>query len=197
VSSLDDSGVGTLRAAISQADTGNSYVIKFAVKGTIDLTSALPALDNNIVIKGPGASNLTVQRDSRPSTPLFSVFTVDSGVTVSLSGMTIAGGNAGVDGYGGGISAYDGGGIFNAGTVTVTSSIFINNSGLGGGIYNDSGGIVTVRDSSFTSNSASHGGGIFNGGTATVSSSSFTSNSANTEGGGIDNLGMLKVVGST
>jgi len=86
-------GNTTLRDAITQADggTGNQYVIKFAVKGTIDLTSALPALDNNIAIKGPGAKNLTVQRD--PTASPFRIFTVDAGDTVNISGLTIAGGN--------------------------------------------------------------------------------------------------------
>jgi hypothetical protein len=87
-------GVTTLREAITQADgdTANQYVINLAVEGTIDLTSSL-ALTNNIALKGPGASDLTVQPD--PNAAPFSVFTDISGVTVGLSGMTIAGGNAG------------------------------------------------------------------------------------------------------
>jgi len=109
-------GNTTLRDAITQADggTGNQYVIKFAVKGTIDLTSALPALDNNIAIKGPGAKNLTVQRD--PTASPFRIFTVDAGETVSISRLTIAGGNAG--------SGKNGGGIDNSGTLTVSNSVF-------------------------------------------------------------------------
>ncbi len=107
-------GQTTLRDAITTADagTGNQYVIKFTVTlpATIDLLSALPDLSNNITIKGPGASNLTVQRD--PSAPDFSVFTVDSGKTVSLSSITISGGNAG-----------NGGGIDNSGTLTVSNSV--------------------------------------------------------------------------
>ena len=67
----------TLRDAINQADadTASSYVIDFSVTGTIDLTSPLPDLDNNISLGGPGASDLTVQRD--PNAPDFSVFTAD------------------------------------------------------------------------------------------------------------------------
>ena len=68
VTTLSDSGVGTLRDAITKADadTANQYVIKFSVSlpGTIDLKSALPDLNNDIDIEGLGASDLTVQRDS-------------------------------------------------------------------------------------------------------------------------------------
>ena len=72
------SGSITLRDAITQANadtTDSQEVISFApgLQGTIDLTKALPALNNNIAIQGPGASNLTVQRDS--TAPDFSVFT--------------------------------------------------------------------------------------------------------------------------
>ena len=115
VNTLADSGVGTLRSAITTSDLGaasNSYVIKFSIQGTIDLISALPDLSNNISIKGLGASGLTVQRD--PNATPFSVFTVDSGETVSLSGVTIKGGES-AD-YEGNICNADsgnGGGIWN------------------------------------------------------------------------------------
>ncbi len=75
------SGQTTLRDAITQANasTDSQEVISFAsvLQGTIDLTQGLPNLANNITINGPGASNLTVQRDS--SAAQFSVFTVDNG----------------------------------------------------------------------------------------------------------------------
>ena len=123
-------GQTTLRDAINTADGGattNQYVITFSVSlpGTIDLKSALPDLNNNIVIKGPGALSLTVQRD--PSAVPFSVFTVDSGVTDAISGMTITGGNGSW-----------GGGIQNLGKLTVTNSTLIGNYAVyGGGIYSN------------------------------------------------------------
>ena len=186
----------TLRDAITQADAdlADSYVINFAsgLQGTIDLTSALPDLCNNIALNGPGASDLTVQRLSRA--PDFSVFTVDSGVTVSLSGVTITGGNAG---------SGNGGGIDNSGTVTVSNSAFYGNSASigGGGIFNS--GTATVTGSTFTGNyGGDGGGGIFNSGTATVTGSTFTGNSVSVDfyfvGGGICGIyGSVIVTNST
>ena len=214
-------GQVTLRDAITMADAGstaNQYVINFAsgLQGTIDLTQALPALNNNISLEGPGSSNLTVQRDS--SAAMFSVFTVNSGKTASISGITITGGNAvnggGVDNFGTltvsgssftGNSASVGGGLYNFNTATVIDSTFTDNvasgshnGGLGGGgIYNLS--ILTVKDSSFVGNFANDGGGIGSTGMLTVTDSVFASNSANGEGygGGIKNTGTATVTDST
>ena len=181
-------GYTTLRDAITEANEAtaatptNQEVINFApgLQGTIDLTSALPDLGNNISIEGPGASSLTVQRDSA-ALP-FSVFTVDSGETVTVCGMTIAGSDDG-----------NGGGVVNDGTLTVNNSTFTDNSG-NGGIYNNSG-TLTVNNSTFTDNSD----GIYNyAGTTTVVNSAFTSNGtgiANTNTN--TNIGLLTVTDST
>ena len=210
-------GYTTLRDAINEADadTANSYVITFSVTGTIDLASSLPDLNNNIDLDGPGVSALTVQRDA--SAVPFSIFTVDSGATVSLSGMTIAGGSAPISG----------GGIYNLGTLTVISSTFSNNSaniGFGGGV-DSFGGTLTVIDSTFTDNSSLAGGGLsaervatatvigstfannsgFDYGgvanidesTMTVIDSTFTDNSASLYGGGFGNESVATVTGNT
>ena len=161
-------GYTTLRDAITQADNdpANSYAINFSVSasGTIDLTSPLPDLSNSITLNGPGASNLTVQRDLNAAQ--VPIFTVNRGAIVSLSGLTISGGDAG---YGGGLDNY--------GTVTVTDSIFSSNTAVyGGGVYNESGATATVSDSTFASNYFYYGGGgIFNasGATASVTGSTF------------------------
>ena len=193
VNTLADSGVGTLRDAITVADKGaitnptNQYAIHFksGLSGAINLTSALPDLENNITIKGPGETKLTVERVS--TAPDFSVFTVDSGESVSLSGMTISGGNN-----------FDGGGIYNDGTLTVKNITFTDNSAIdvnllvgGGGIGNY--GTATVIGSTFTDNTAEVGGGIFNKGNMTVSNSTFTANTGYDNGGGIASSGKLAV----
>jgi len=217
-------GVTTLREAITQADadTANQYVIKFAVKGTIDLTSALPVLSNNITIKGLGAPNLTIQRDS--SAPDFSIFTVEngSGAIVNVSGVTITGGDT-RSGWGGGIDnlggiltvinstfthnyAEVGGGLSNAaswngerGTAMVIDCTFSNNSAFdGGGISNIEGSTITIIGSTFANNSAGYSsGGFYNEGVATVIGSTFTNNSADYGGGIFAQIGTTTVIGSS
>jgi predicted outer membrane repeat protein len=83
----------------------------------------------------------------------------------------------------GNVTDRNGGGIFNAGTATVSTSTLSSNSASydGGGIYN--GGTVTVTGCTLSSNSALDGGGIYNAGPAsalTVSNSVFSGNSAPT-----------------
>jgi hypothetical protein len=176
VSSLADSGPGTLRAAILTADAGSpsdNFKITFSVSGTIDLQSPLPDLNNNITIQGPGASSLTVERAAGFSFSS-SIITVGGGQTASLSGLTIANGNVG--------------GITNdVGTLTVTNCAIVNNSAgfvhYGGGI-NNIDGTLTVRDCTLSGNSAASGGGgidNFNG-ALTVSNATFIGNSAGAGG---------------
>ena len=178
-------GQTTLRDAITAADAGsaaNKYVIKFAVDGTIALAAPLPNLANNIVIRGPGAENLAIQGNN-----MFTILVVNSSNTVNVSGVTIE------DGHNGG----DAGGIWNTGALTVSSTIFTDNTAFfGGGIEND--GTVTVNNSEFIGNSANYGGGIFNNdGTATINDSTFSGNSAiagNGVGGGLCNNGGTATV---
>ena len=199
VTSLADSGTGTLRAAITTADAGsisNQYAIGFAsgLTGTINLTEALANLSNNISITGPGASSLIINRVSTAAD--FSIFTVNSSYkTINISGVTIKDGNAGTN-SGDGVS-------MNCGTLTVTNSIFSDNSASfgGGGIYNGPNSVsLTVTDTICSGNSASGGGGIHyeGSGALTVSNSTFSSNDGST-GGGIQATGgtLLTVTSST
>ena len=67
VLNTDDSGPGSLRAAITQADLDPAQdTIDFApsVTGTITLLSALPDLSTAIILSGPGSSALTVSRSA-------------------------------------------------------------------------------------------------------------------------------------
>jgi hypothetical protein len=81
VTNLDDTGPGTLRAAIEQADLDTSQdTIVFApsVTGTINLLSVLPDLSGNINIDAPGSSDLTVARSSASGTADFRIFNIPS-----------------------------------------------------------------------------------------------------------------------
>ena len=188
VSNAGDSGPGSLRAAIEQANaTPDTITFAPSVTGMITLSTALPDLAANIVVAGPGPSLLTVARSAAPGTPEFGIFNVTLGAEVMISGLTITGGQAD-----------RGGGILNSGTLTVTNSTLSANSAIdgGGGIFNYSG-TLTVTNSILNANSAIDGGGIGNFGTLTVTNSTLSANSARSGGGGIYNRGNVTITSST
>jgi hypothetical protein len=216
VTSLADSGPGTLRAAIQTADAGShsdKFTIGISVTGTINLDSPLPDLNNSIAIQGPGAANLTVERAAGASFAS-AILTVDAGQNASLSGLTIANGNdGGIINYGaltvlgcivsgnqaGPGTSQQGGGIYNyLATLTVENSTVVNNVARDGGGIDSVDGALTVANSSVTNNSAFAGGGIVNdGGTLSLSGSTVSGNTA-TFGGGINSdFGPASITGST
>jgi predicted outer membrane repeat protein len=170
VTSLADSGTGSLRDALTQANASSGDIINFSgVTGTMVLQSALPAITQSMTIMGPGASQLKISGND-----LYPVFSVSSG-TVGISGLTIANGN----------NASSGGAIPNHGTLTVSNTVFSGNSAAGG-----SGGAIAnfasliVVGSTFVGNSSSDGGGIYSQSKLTVSNSTFSGNSASAGAGG-------------
>src|SRR5215475_14066429 len=61
VTNLHDTGAGSLRAAVYDADVNpGADDIAFAVTGTIGLTSGDLLINDSLTINGPGASALTV-----------------------------------------------------------------------------------------------------------------------------------------
>ena len=89
VTTLADSGGGSLRQAIIEANLrpgDDTIVFQTGLTGTIQLNSALPTLSTNIAIVGPGASVLTVRRNTGGD---YRLFTINSGVTASISGLTL------------------------------------------------------------------------------------------------------------
>lgn len=157
VSNLNDSGSGSLRDAISQANSNSGDdIVTFAsnVTGTITLTSGSIYIYDGVDIQGPGASVLTIMgsvsgnpppRPAASNVVGFSDFVVNGGgggggqsrpastratrapTPVVFSGVTIAGGSAT---NGGGINAYNA-------LVTVNNCVVTGNyaSQAGGGIY--------------------------------------------------------------
>src|SRR5215510_2137273 len=63
VTNTNDSGPGSLRQALMDANNGDT--IDFAVTGTIGLTSGELLVDQNITISGPGADNLTLDGNAK------------------------------------------------------------------------------------------------------------------------------------
>ncbi len=173
LSDAESPGETTLRDALAEAESlGGDQTITFApgLTGTIFLDSGL-VIGSDVDIEGPGASSLTISGGGSNSS--FSVITVSSGVTASLSGLTIA------DGF----TESDGGGILNKGTLTLTDAVVTGNAASGGGgIANY--GTATLYESTIYGNNAAHGGGLYNDGTATLTDVTIASNGA-TFGGGI------------
>ena len=188
VTNVNDSGDGSLRQAILNADAfGGSNTIPVNTSGTITLGSDLPSITGTLIINGPGADLLTVDgaNSYRP-------FTVDSSADLTLDGLTIANGK----------STTSGGGISNSGTLTLTNTTLSGNSAPYGGGIAELSGTVTVSSSTFTGNSATNyngGGGIYAQGLTdlTVTNSTFYGNSASASGGGLRNSGTTTVTNST
>jgi hypothetical protein len=201
---LGGSGLnGSLRYCITRAADGDS--IQFGVTGTINLTGALPSLNHNINIEGPGADQLTVRRDTGGN---YRIFTVASGATVVLSGLTIANGLIALQTY----DTFSGGGIYNSGMLTLNNATVSGNAvgglgfggyedGSGGGIWNT--GTVTLNNATVSGNSASselvgNGGGIGNyTGTVVLNNSTVSANGAGAGGGVSNYLGTVTLNNAT
>jgi hypothetical protein len=194
VTNPDDSGAGSLRAAISAANASpGADLIVFAptAYGTITLTSGQLSITDALTIDGPGAGKLAVSGNDASR-----VFEVNSGISAALDGLTITRGRAvGLPGTGGG--------IFNAGILTLSQVVLSDNQAValsggtafGGGIRNT--GTLTVSHSTFVHNQSlggagspgapggpGHGGAISSTGTlsapttAVISHSTFLDNQA-------------------
>jgi fibronectin-binding autotransporter adhesin len=84
------------------------------------------------------------------------------------------------------IISYTGGGIYNAGLVTSSNSLFISNTAQSGaGIFNDTLGKMTLTGGSIAGNISINGGGLLDFGVLSVTQVSFISNTASA-GGALD-----------
>ena len=150
VTSLNDSGPGSLRQAIADAPADGT--IDFAVTGTIVLTSGQLIITNDLTVNGPGATELTISQNQSGRICLV------SNAIVNLSGLTIADGRA----FGGNYYNW-GGGIINFGTLSLENCTVSSNSAVfGGGVANWDLGNLTLSNCVVSSNSAFEGGGGIN-----------------------------------
>ncbi|HJW37101.1 MAG TPA: right-handed parallel beta-helix repeat-containing protein [Candidatus Udaeobacter sp.] len=207
VTTTNDSGPGSLRQALADANDGDTINFDPALNGqTITLTTAELTINHDVTILGPGPNLLTVARSSQTQ---FRIFHVMPGHDATIEGLHITGGGVNWGSYGGGV-------LNDQASLTISNcSLTTNSATYGGAMYSDgSGGSATlaVLNSSISGNHAVFaGGGIYNngynGGTATLSlmNSTVTSNTAFYsdigyavgEGGGIYNSGgMLMITNS-
>jgi len=105
--------------------------------------NGLPQITSGITIIGSGSA---IQRSTAKDTPLFRLFQVNAGATLSLTGVAL---RNGIDA----LSSDDekGGAVINHGTLHVAGCTFSNNqAGCGGAIWTD--GVLKVSDTLFEAN---------------------------------------------
>jgi hypothetical protein len=185
VTSPWDSGGGSLRQALTDANDGDTIDFGFAAyPAPIWLDSPL-VVDKSVTISGPGAANLYVIGPG-----YCRVFYINRSLTVTISGVTID------NGYDDGVG---GAGIYNDHSTLTVSNCDIHGNlavGNGGAIYNngsEGSATLTINNSYFGGNQAGYyGGAIYNdssvgSATVTINSSTLRYNSAGSFGGGIAN----------
>jgi uncharacterized repeat protein (TIGR01451 family) len=193
VSNANASGPGSLRQAIIDAEADADHdTIDFAphVTGTVVLTDALPVINHDLTIQGPGADQLSVSGDNS-----YRVFEIDSGAAVTITGLTIR------DGSTDNSTSDNGGGVYVDGSLTLSAVKVISNRAdlHGGGVYVYDGSASLTGAQLFNNSSGSSGGGLLiRSGSASLNRTQVMSNSASSHGGGVfvsQGSATLKVTG--
>lgn len=181
VTNVGDSGAGSLRQAISDANgAAGADTIDFqaGLMGTIVLTTGQLAITDSVTIQGPGAASISVSGNS--ASRVFYLYNSASLLDVTISGITIDSGAASI---GAGIVDFDE-------NLTLDDVTIRNNSASvdGGGLWANGLTLdVTIRNSRITGNTATDdGGGIYvnNVATMTIEDSTIANNMAGGRGGG-------------
>lgn len=193
VTNTNDNGPGSLREAIRTAISGDTIVFSETIlPGIIRLTSGPITIDKTLTINGPGTESLTVSGEY--STRIFNTV---SGV-VEIRNISIINGFDNL--------ATAGGAIQNFTTLNVKNCLFSNNSSpsafggaiANGTIANPTRGIITIENSTFSSNQASFSGAIGNfSGTVNISNSNLFNNSAANNGGAFANDDTASIINCT
>jgi hypothetical protein len=164
VTNLNDSGPGSLRYELAQAQDADTIAFDSSLKGTITLTSGELQVVRGVTIEGPGSANVSISGNHASR-----VFEILPGANAAISGLSVTDGVANAPGSG--VNLVGGGGIFVAhgATLTLTGSVVTGNIGNSTSATAASPGLV-----------AGTGGGIFNAGTLALIDSLISGNTANT-----------------
>jgi Ca2+-binding RTX toxin-like protein len=183
VTNLNDSGVGSLRQAILDANTApgsDQILFQSSLSGQITLGSELPITDA-VEVLGPGPGKLAVSGNN--NSRIFYVMTPQD-APVTISGLTLTAGKA----------SNSGGAIRNKyAKLTVADTVITQNNSTstysGGGGIRNSRGSLTVRSSTISGNSGRFGGGIYlitdRPDVVRIENSTISGNTATYFGGGI------------
>ncbi|MGC9399930.1 MAG: choice-of-anchor Q domain-containing protein [Anaerolineae bacterium] len=198
VTTTADSGPGSLRQMLADAQPGDTITFDLTSPATITVNSPL-VLNKDLAIEGLGPDVLSIKANGGPGTGFGEfgmhrthVVTVAVGANVVISGVKIVG-----DAW-----IAEVGGIYNAGTLTLQNSAI--SEGHGRGIHNT--GVLTVLDSTIehckvnvAHDSDPHGAGIYNDeGSLRLERSALIGNQATDDGeeteaamgGGLFNTGV-------
>jgi len=210
VTNTNDSGAGSLRQAIADANDGDTITFSAALSGqTISLSSQID-IEDDLTIDG---SNLQYPVAVIAS-GFVRIFLINSLATVTINQIVL--GNSYGSGAGGGIiithgdltitnctlaggeAEWYGGAIYNTGDLTISgSTIFGNLAGsYGGAIYNE--GTLELTNSTIYDNSGDYGGGLYQNtsGTSTVVHSTFAENTTANGGSAVHTTGSLTLYNS-
>ncbi len=201
VTNCNDTGAGSLRAALAAAAEGDTVDMSTLSCSTITLGSALTTARSSLTLKGKSAQALTISGNGNS----FGILQHSGGGILTLSNLSMVRANYT---QGGCISSH--GSVVASGvSMSYCTSTGAGNESLGGAI----GAVkdVTITSSVFHKNYATDstyngaavlGGAIFAGGNVTITSSTISNNSASTSnnivgGGGIYAIGALSVTNTT
>ncbi len=187
VGNLNDSGAGSLRQALTDANFNpgpDTVSFQAGVSGVLPVTGGALIITDAVEVTGPGSQALQLSGNGFDT--VLSVFSSSGPVRVSSLGITGGGG-------------FLGGGVFNSGTdLTLTDCAILNNHAFfGGGVENDRG-TLTLRGCLVSGNGSDFfGGGVDSTGALTVVGSVFQDN-VSFQGGAIAAVGApsASVVGS-
>jgi hypothetical protein len=205
---LDAAGTTSLRAAVMETNAlaGNDTIMLPAGTYMLTLvgdneddgrTGDIDVTGGSVTILGDGATETIIDAHGVADRVLH----VGANANASITGAAFRGGDvvASIDSRG------EGGGIYNAGTLSLTSSAVSGNSAQvrGAGIYNAPGSAATLSETMITDNhngnSVANGSGIANSGAMTILNCVVFENSGASRGAGIYNelSGTLTIAGST
>jgi hypothetical protein len=186
VTNLNDSGGGSLRQAVNDADNNSGadrILFQSGLSGTINLTTGQLDIDDPVEIQGPGPGTLTVQNTG--ASRIAYVHPGD-GQSVTISGLTLIGAS-GNDVQSGGV--FWTGGIGSNSNLTISNSVLTGSEAVsnGGGVYVYRGSLQ-LENTTISGNHATDGdGGAIDVyvGSVQIESSTLSGNTAGNAGGGI------------
>jgi hypothetical protein len=145
VTSLDDSGAGTLRDALENVAESDFIEFDSALMGTITLASSLPTITADFVtLNGPSDGGITIEGGS-----LYQIFNV-VGNTFTANNLTLS--NGASVGLGGAIH------LGNDIDTFISNMVIAPGSGSNAAkpVYLASGGVLHLNDTTFTSTSSAN-----------------------------------------